>query len=80
MLKFPLETIIFDLDGTLRHSVPSANEVQFQLTAELGLSLPEENQLLGARWAHAYWAQSSDLIADVERFGTGLRRLRCGSR
>ena len=40
MLNLPVETIIFDLDGTLRHSVPSADETQFTLANQLGAGVP----------------------------------------
>lgn len=69
MLSLPIETIIFDLDGTLRHSVPSADDTQFHLTNQLGAGLTPEHQNLGARWAHYYWAQSAELSEDLEKFG-----------
>ena len=68
MLSLPVETIIFDLDGTLRHSVPSADDVQFRLANQIGAGITPALQNLGARWAHSYWAQSTELIADVEKY------------
>ena len=68
MLTLPIETIIFDLDGTLRHSVPSADDVQFHLANKFGAGIHPELQNLGARWAHYYWAQSTELLADVEKY------------
>ena len=69
MLSLPVETVIFDLDGTLRHNVPSADDTQFQIANQLGANVPADLQLLGARWAHAYWAQSPELVEDLRRFG-----------
>lgn len=71
MLNLPVETIIFDLDGTLRHSVPSADETQFTLANQLGAGVPEGLQILGTRWAHYYWAQSFELLEDIAKFGDG---------
>jgi HAD superfamily hydrolase (TIGR01549 family) len=68
MLTLPVETVIFDLDGTLRQNVPSADETQYRLAIELGVAHRADRQNLGARWAHSYWAQSEDLFADIERF------------
>ena len=68
MLTLPIETILFDLDGTLRHSVPSADDTQFQLANEIGANVPPELQYLGARWAHYYWARSPELTEDARTF------------
>ncbi len=68
MLSLPIETILFDLDGTLRQSVPSFDETQFQLANELGAGLPLASRMLGTRWTHYYWAQSPELLEDVKRF------------
>ena len=69
MLFFPIETIIFDLDGTLRHSIPSADDVQFRIAIEIGAVDNPDLQILGARWAHYYWAQSVEMVLDLEQYG-----------
>jgi len=69
MLSFPIETIIFDLDGTLRHSIPSADDTQFRIAIQIGAVDDPELQALGARWAHYYWAQSTELVDDLETYG-----------
>jgi putative hydrolase of the HAD superfamily len=74
MLIMPVETIIFDLDGTLRHSVPAADAVQFQLANQLGAGVPLDSQLLGTRWTHYYWAQSPELRQDIDEFGDGVAK------
>ena len=68
MLSLPVDAIIFDLDGTLRHSVPSADDIQFEFAHQIGAVKDPELQTLGARWAHYYWAQSSELSEDMARF------------
>jgi putative hydrolase of the HAD superfamily len=69
MLSLPIETIIFDLDGTLRHNVPSADDVQFGFAKDLGVGVSDDLKLLGARWAHYYWAQSVEMVEDFQKFG-----------
>ena len=72
MLSLPVETIIFDLDGTLRHSVPSADDAQFQFASQLQAVSDPQMQTLGTRWAHYYWAQSPELLEDKAEFGDGV--------
>jgi HAD superfamily hydrolase (TIGR01549 family) len=69
MLSLPINAIIFDLDGTLRHNIPSADDTQFYFANQLGASVPGDLQILGARWAHYYWAQSFELLRDIEEYG-----------
>jgi HAD superfamily hydrolase (TIGR01549 family) len=69
MLNHPIKTIIFDLDGTLRYNSPSADDVQYQLALDLGVSDEPGRQRKGTRWSHYYWAQSSELMGDQEKFG-----------
>jgi len=69
MISPPIDAIIFDLDGTLRHNVPSADDVQFRFANQLGAGVPGDLQILGARWAHYYWAQSFELLRDIEQYG-----------
>ena len=68
MLQLPIETIIFDLDGTLRHNVPSADDSQYRYALQLGIDDAPGRQRLGARWAHYYWAQSDEIFEDMARF------------
>jgi HAD superfamily hydrolase (TIGR01549 family) len=59
-----ITTILFDLDGTLRHSRPSFTETFFSLAVQLGAADSEEHCRRATRWLHYYWAQSSELLAD----------------
>ncbi|HSM69958.1 MAG TPA: HAD family hydrolase [Anaerolineales bacterium] len=60
-----IKAIFFDLDGTLRHSVPEGGRVVDEYVATLGLSLSEEDRLRGMRWEYLYWANSADLRDDL---------------
>lgn len=64
-----IETVIFDLDGTLRHNIPSADETVYNFAVQLGAPNSPACRREGARWAHFYWAQSQDLADDLERYG-----------
>ncbi len=61
-----IKAIFFDLDGTLRHSVPHGGDVfsDYAITA-LGLRASEEDRLRAVRWEHLYWASSADLREDL---------------
>ena len=60
-----IRAIFFDLDGTLRHSVPSGGEVFTDYVITLGLRVNEESRLRALRWEHLYWASSEDLRDDL---------------
>jgi HAD superfamily hydrolase (TIGR01662 family) len=60
-----IKAIFFDLDGTLRHSVPSGGEVFTDYVKTLGLPVNEEAYLRAMRWEHFYWASSVDLRNDL---------------
>ena len=60
-----IKAIFFDLDGTLRHSVPTGGEVFTDYVKTLGLAVDEEANLRAMRWEHFYWASSVDLRNDL---------------
>ncbi|HEU4744928.1 MAG TPA: HAD-IA family hydrolase, partial [Anaerolineales bacterium] len=60
-----IKAIFFDLDGTLRHSVPSGGEVFTDYVKAMGLQVNEESRLRALRWEHFYWASSVDLRDDL---------------
>jgi len=64
-----INTIYFDLDGTLRHNRPSFLEALANYSLQLGLPIEITNSKQGHRWLQNYWAQSPDLIADRKTFG-----------
>ena len=61
-----IQSIFFDLDGTLRHNLPSGGEVFADYASQLGLRISHEDRLRAMRWEHYYWANSIDLKADKE--------------
>ena len=60
-----IKAIFFDLDGTLRHSIPSGADVFTDYVMTLGLHVNEEARLRAMRWEHLYWASSVDLRDDL---------------
>jgi HAD superfamily hydrolase (TIGR01662 family) len=60
-----IKAVFFDLDGTLRHSIPTGGEAFNQYVASLGFSYTEEDRLRALRWEHQYWASSTDLRDDL---------------
>jgi FMN phosphatase YigB (HAD superfamily) len=60
-----IKAIFFDLDGTLRHSVPEGGEVFSDYVASLGLRVNYEDRIRAMRWEYLYWANSADLRDDL---------------
>ena len=60
-----IKAVFFDLDGTLRHSVPEGGQVFDEYVISLGLSLTNEDHLRAMRWEYLYWANSADLRDDL---------------
>ena len=63
-----MQALLFDLDGTLRHNLPSGGEVFTEHVRQLGLPVSDEDRLRGQRWEHYYWASSVDLRKDLDTF------------
>ena len=59
-----IQAIFFDLDGTLRHNLPSGGEVFADYAAQLGLYISPQDRLRAMRWEQYYWAISMELKAD----------------
>lgn len=60
--------VLFDLDGTLRHSRPSFSQAFFEVIQNLGCPDGGENRKRTMRWQHYYWAQSPEMLADRARY------------
>ena len=60
-----IKAIFFDLDGTLRHSVPSGGDVFTDYVHTLGFRISHEDRIRAMRWEHLYWANSMDLRDDL---------------
>jgi len=63
-----ITTILFDLDGTLRHSVPNSLNVFMQVVADYGIPTDPETWRRQAQWALNYWAVSEDMAADYKTY------------
>lgn len=61
--------MFFDFDGTIRHNDPPALEIFYRIAAELGIETDAELRRHGERWVNAYWAESPELRADLDRYG-----------
>ncbi len=60
-----IKAIFFDLDGTLRHSVPTGADVFTDFVRTLGFRITHDDRLRAMRWEHLYWANSMDLRDDL---------------
>ncbi len=63
-----IQAIFFDLDGTLRHNLPSGGEVFANYAVRLGLPVRDEDRQRASRWEHYYWANSIDLKTDKQKY------------
>ena len=68
MLLDNIRAILFDLDGTLRHSRPSYNDAALDIAIELGARDGAERRRRALRWVHYYWANSPEVQGDFEAF------------
>lgn len=63
-----IQTILFDLDGTLRHSRPSYNDEALDMAIRLGAQDGAERRHRALRWVHYYWANSPEVQRDFKAF------------
>jgi putative hydrolase of the HAD superfamily len=59
------DAVLFDLDGTLKISVPGGMEMFLEYARRLGVQISPDQAQEGARWNHWYWAQSQELLDDL---------------
>lgn len=77
-----IRSILFDLDGTLRHHVPNGSDEFNRYATSLGIALHAEDITRAARWEHYYFANSPEIQADSatykgeEQFWTNFGRRR----
>jgi putative hydrolase of the HAD superfamily len=64
-----IRAILFDLDGTLRHSRPAYNQALFRLLDAYGAAESETRRQDAMRWAHYYFASSPEIADDLEAAG-----------
>jgi HAD superfamily hydrolase (TIGR01662 family) len=60
-----IKAIFFDLDGTLRHNDPSADQFLNGYLNELGIHIDPHDHVRAMRWEYSYWANSPDLRDDI---------------
>lgn len=61
--------VLFDLDGTLRHSDPNGFEMFTRCLTELGCALTPTQRAHAERWSHYYWSIAPELKSDIEELG-----------
>ena len=61
--------VLFDLDGTLRHNLPPYNQALLDVAVQLGAVDSPERRRAVLRWVHRYWAQSPEMLGDLEAYG-----------
>jgi len=66
-----IKAILFDLDGTLRHHLPSGSDVFNRYAASLGIPFDAEDATRASRWEHYYFANSPELRADNQDYAEG---------
>lgn len=69
LLSAEINTVIFDLDGTLRTSHPHGENVFLDFVVGLGAPGDESHRRAARQWAHQYWAASDTLDEDMKTFG-----------
>lgn len=63
-----INTILFDFDGTLRHSFPLPSDFFSDYVLSRGYPISHDDRLRGARWEAYYWASSPELQTDLDLF------------
>ncbi len=59
-----IKAILFDLDGTLHHHLPSSGEVFVSYVRNLGFNISEEDRVRSEHWTHFYFAHSLEIQTD----------------
>mgnify|MGYP005609146455 FL=1 len=63
-LSRKFKAILFDLDGTLRHHLPTGSEAFVQYLKGVRVHVSHEDETRAERWAHFYLAHKHELQAD----------------
>ncbi|MBV6394491.1 MAG: Phosphoglycolate phosphatase [Anaerolineales bacterium] len=63
-----IKSILFDLDGTLRHQIPEGGDLFTEHAVSLGVMINDEDRLRAKRWEHYYFASSPEIKADQALF------------
>lgn len=68
-----IKAVLFDLDGTLRHHLPTGAEVFVEYIRSLGINFTEEDRIRAEHWEHMYFASSPEVQADNQKFKDDLK-------
>ena len=63
-----IKAVFFDLDGTLRHHIPTGDEVFLDYLKSIGLNFSQEEKIRAAHWEHFYFASSLEIQEDSQTF------------
>ena len=71
-MKIPegITTVLFDLDGTLRHHDPNGFDLFLEYAADLGIPIDSGARQKIGQWTHKYWANSECLVNDKKAFNS----------
>ena len=61
-----VNTIFFDLDGTLRHKRPMPSDAMLAFAIQAGIDDSPEKRREIAVWEHYYWGRSEELLGDID--------------
>ncbi len=70
---YKIKAVLFDLDGTLRHHLPTGGEVFVEYIRSLGINISKEDQIRSDHWEHLYFASSPEVQADNNKFRGNLK-------
>ena len=63
-----IKALLFDLDGTLRHHIPTGSEVFMDYLKSIQVDFSEEDKIRAAHWEHYYFANSPEIQEDSLTF------------
>ena len=63
-----IKAILFDLDGTLRHHLPTGDEVFLDYLKSQNMDFLHEDKIRAAKWEHYYFANSPEIKEDTVAF------------
>lgn len=62
------KAVLFDLDGTLRHHIPTGSRVFVEYLRSIKVHFSEEDEIRAERWEHFYFANSLEIQEDRKKF------------
>jgi HAD superfamily hydrolase (TIGR01549 family) len=73
-LSRKFKAVLFDLDGTLRHHLPTGGEVFSQYLKSVHVHVSQEDEVRAERWTHFYFAHSLEIQADLKAFQADTKK------